>query len=82
MPENTPPQEVALSLVRVINGELPRRRAEDYLDANVKIHIDSANHRGIELWYKWLDVVFGILLILEKLGIVWRLKRKKGGSRT
>lgn len=57
MPENTSPQEVVLGLVRVINGELPRVCAETYLDANVKIHIDSANHRGIELWYKWIHLI-------------------------
>jgi|SRR5215216_1963289 len=41
----------------------------------------SLSHHGFHRWYQ-LDVIFVILLILEKLGIVWKLKRKNGASRT
>ena len=36
----------------------------------------SCCHHGFYRWYQ-LDIVFGVLLVLEQLGIVWELKRKK-----
>jgi len=57
MAENLAPSEVVLGLVRVINGESPRLSAKDYLDPSVNIHMDSARHCGIELWYKWIYLI-------------------------
>ena len=51
------PEEVVLALVRVINGDLPRHAASDYLDPNVRIHMDGADHRGITTWYKWIHLI-------------------------
>jgi len=57
MPEGLSPQETVLALVRVINGEMPRLSAKNYLDPDVEIHMDSANHRGIRGWYKWIHLI-------------------------
>jgi stearoyl-CoA desaturase (Delta-9 desaturase) len=57
MAEDLASSEVVRGLVRVINGELPRLSAENYLHQDVKIHMDSANHRGIEVWYKWIYLI-------------------------
>ncbi len=46
-----------LALVAVISGELPRLAAEAYLDSQVKIHVDSSNHRGSTIWYKWIHLI-------------------------
>jgi hypothetical protein len=57
MTEHRSPHEVVLALVQVINDEVPRRAAEEILDPMVKIHMDAANHRGIEIWYKWIHLI-------------------------
>jgi hypothetical protein len=55
--ESASPQGVVVALVRVINGELPIMAAEEHLDPQVKMHMDSAQHRGITLWYKWIHLI-------------------------
>jgi|GEM_PF-216005 len=57
MVEHLAPQEVVLALVRVINAQSPRLSARDYLDPNVKIHMDSAAHSGIAIWLKWIYLI-------------------------
>ena len=57
MTQTQSPGDVVLALVRVINGEAPRRAADDILDPTVDIHMDAANHRGIDIWYKWVHLV-------------------------
>ena len=56
--ESASPQGVVVALVRVINGELPIMAAEEHLDPQVKMHMDSAQHRGITLWYKWIYLIW------------------------
>jgi len=41
----------------MINGNVPRERASDLLDPAVTIHVDSAVHRGIENWQKWIHLI-------------------------
>jgi hypothetical protein len=67
MTENRSPQELVLALVRVISGESPRRAAEACLNPQVTIHMDSAIHRGITIWYKWI-------YLIRNCGRIWNLR--------
>jgi hypothetical protein len=51
------PEEVVRVLVGVINGDLPRVAAAEILDPRVQIWMDSANHCGINNWYKWVYLI-------------------------
>jgi hypothetical protein len=57
MTEGSSSVRVVLSLIGVINGELPRHVAEDCLDPSVRIHMDSADHEGVGLWYRWIHLI-------------------------
>jgi stearoyl-CoA desaturase (Delta-9 desaturase) len=57
MTEHSAPEKVVLALVRVINGESPRSSAREYLDPDVKIHMDFAAYRGITIWFKWIYLI-------------------------
>lgn len=56
MIENSP-IDLVFALVRVINGDAPRLAAQEILDPMVEIRMDSANYRGIDLWYKWIHLI-------------------------
>ena len=51
------PVMVVLGLVQVINGDSPREQGAKYLHSKLRIHMDSATHRGIEIWYKWIYLI-------------------------
>jgi len=57
MIESTPATDLVLALVRVINGDAPRRRAQEILDPKVQIRVDSASYCGIGVWYKWIYLI-------------------------
>lgn len=57
MMERRTPKEAVLALVGVINGDAPLPAAKEILDPSVRIHMDSANHRGIDIWYKWIHMI-------------------------
>src|SRR5437762_3607247 len=51
------PERIIRALIRVISGEAPRCSAGAFLHPDVKIHMDKAAHRGIQLWYKWIYLI-------------------------
>jgi hypothetical protein len=55
--EKTTPEEVVLKLVEMVNGNVSREHASDYLDPLVTIHMDSAIYKGIEMWQKWIYLI-------------------------
>lgn len=57
------PEETVLALVHVINGDVPRRNADDLLDPSLNIYMDKAKHQGLSLWYKWIHMIRGCGLI-------------------
>jgi hypothetical protein len=59
------PEETVHALVHVINGDVPRRTADDLLDPSVRIYMDKAKHKGRSLWYKWIHLIRGCGLIAD-----------------
>lgn len=57
MNESRSPGDVVLALVRVINGDAPPGAAQEILDPMVQMRMDSAEYRGIDIWYKWIDLI-------------------------
>jgi hypothetical protein len=57
MIESTSPTDLVFALVRVINGDAPRRMAQEILDPMVQIRVDSASYCGIDVWYKWIHLI-------------------------
>jgi hypothetical protein len=57
MIESRSPTDLVLALVRVINGDTPRVAAQEILDPMVQMHMDSAEHCGINIWYKWIHLI-------------------------
>jgi hypothetical protein len=53
----TTPQDVVLSLVRVISGDDPLRAATVLLDPDVVIHMDAIDYRGWDIWFKWIYLI-------------------------
>jgi hypothetical protein len=51
------PTKLVLRIVDMASGNAPRDRASEVLDPAVTIHVDSAVHRGIENWYKWMHLI-------------------------
>jgi hypothetical protein len=49
--------DTVLALVGVLNGDVPCLAARDILDPMVKIHMDSAEYRGIDVWFKWIHLI-------------------------
>jgi hypothetical protein len=47
-------KEVVLRVIEMLSGARSREEASDYIDPLVTIHVDSATHRGIEMWHKWV----------------------------
>jgi dimethylaniline monooxygenase (N-oxide forming) len=45
------------SIVEMLSGRVSREQAAKYIDPQITIHMDSATHRGIELWQKWLYLI-------------------------
>ncbi len=48
---------VIANIVEMLSGRLSREQAANYIDPQITIHMDSATHRGIELWQKWLYLI-------------------------
>jgi cation diffusion facilitator CzcD-associated flavoprotein CzcO len=48
---------VIANIVEMLSGRLSREQAANYIDPQIIIHMDSATHRGIELWQKWLYLI-------------------------
>jgi len=46
------PIDVVLSLIWVVNGELPRLATREVLHSVAEIHMDAIDFCGIEIWYK------------------------------
>jgi len=57
MIESRSPTDLVLALVRVINGDAPRLAAREILDPMVKIHMDSTEYCGIDVWFKWIHLI-------------------------
>ena len=58
-PSQTPadPRELVLTLIEIINGTRSVESASDCLESNVLIHMDTAVHRGIIIWRKWIHMI-------------------------
>jgi hypothetical protein len=57
MIEGRSPSDTIFALVRVINGDAPYGAASEILDPMVKIHMDSAEYCGIDVWFKWIHLI-------------------------
>ena len=57
MMDRQSPTDLVLALVRVINGNDPCIAAREILDPTVEIHMDKAVYRGIDVWYKWINLI-------------------------
>lgn len=57
MIESRSPTDLVFALVRVINGDAPRLAAREILDPMVKIHMDSTEYCGIDVWFKWIHLI-------------------------
>ncbi len=55
--KETMPKQAVLGLVEIINGNIPRQQASDYIDPLVIIHMDTAIHQGIDIWQKWIHLI-------------------------
>jgi hypothetical protein len=55
--EDQSPAGLVLALIGVINGDAPGRTAEEILDPDVALYMDSACYRGIDIWYKWIHLL-------------------------
>ena len=49
--------DIIVGLARVISGEASRESARDYLDPNVRLHMDSAEYHGIKMWFRWIHLI-------------------------
>jgi len=49
--------DIILGVARVVSGEVPRETARDYLDPNVRLHMDSAEYHGIKTWFRWIHLI-------------------------
>ncbi|MDQ2762137.1 MAG: NAD(P)-binding domain-containing protein [Pseudomonadota bacterium] len=56
-PRATVSTAVIANVVEMLSGRLSREQAANYIDPQITIHMDSATHRGIELWQKWLYLI-------------------------
>ena len=56
-PEAAASTAVIANIVEMLSGRLSREEAANYIDPQITIHMDSATHRGIELWQKWLYMI-------------------------
>jgi hypothetical protein len=54
MMESRSPTDLVLTLVQVINGDLPLITAQEILDPRVQIRMGSADYCGIDIWCKWI----------------------------
>jgi hypothetical protein len=51
------PTDVVLALIRVINGDAPLQTAEEILDSEVQLHMDTVKYSGIDTWCKWIHLL-------------------------
>ena len=65
MIEDRSPTDLVLTLVQVINGDSPLLTAQDILDPGVRIHMDSVEFSGIDIWYKWIHLIHNSGRVLE-----------------
>ncbi len=51
------PAEIVLRIIEMLCGERSREEACKYIHPLVTIHMDTATHRGLDMWQRWVYLI-------------------------